>query len=228
MKVHAVVCLYNDRTFLASMLESLREHVDSIIIADGAYRLYYQTYRETHPDAKPYSTDGSLEIIKSFPQLPPLHMIDCPDGKPWLNQVVKRTALVEAVPDGDWFIIIDADEMLLGDIDGGMVDIANSGCMVAGTPYYNPGLTTAAVKMRWHPWIYLKQEGMHYFQAHWLLCDKHRRIIEQVYPIKWTDKFVWCHFKAFKQLNRVMPHENYMELLSPQGWLEPTRMENQK
>lgn len=206
------------------MLESIREHVDNIIIADGAYALYYRNYLERYPDAKPWSTDGSLEIIKSFPDLPHVHMIDCPNGEPWVNQVVKRTTLVEAVPDDEWMIIIDADEMLLGNIDAGMYEIAKSGCVVAGAPYYNPGLIRAGVKMRWHPWIYLKQEGMHYFMAHWLLCDKHKRIIEEVYPVTWTDKFVWCHLKAFKQMKRIISHESYMDLLSPQGWLEPTKM----
>jgi len=227
LKVHAVVALYNDRTFLASMLESIRDRVDSIIVADGAYQLYYRNYVRNYPDAKPWSTDGSLEILSSFPDLPPIHMIRCPNNKPWVNQCVKRTALVDAVPDGDWMIIIDADEMLLGNVDAGMFEIAQSGCVVAGTPYYNPGLDAAAVKMRWHPWIYLKQQGMHYFQTHWLLCDRHRRVIEQVYPVHWTDKFVWCHFKAFKTLDRIMPHETYMQLLSPQAWLEPTRMETE-
>jgi len=224
MKVHALLNLYNDRTFLSAMLESIREHVDSIIVADGAYQVYYDTFLELHPDAKPWSTDGSLEIIEAFPELPPVTMIGCPDDKPWLNQAVKRTALLDAVPNGDWLIIIDADEMLIGDVDGGMFDIYKSGCVVAGTPYYNPGLDAAALRMRWHPWIYKKQEGMHYHMTHWYLSDRHGRIFEERYPVHWTDKFVWVHFKAFKQLKRTVSHQDYMKLLSPQGWLEPTKM----
>jgi hypothetical protein len=223
MKVHAVVNLYNDRTFIGGMLESLKDNVDTIIIADGAYKLYYENYVKSHPEAKPWTTDGSLQIINAFKDLPPVKIIECPDGQPWLNQCVKRTALIDAVPTGDWMIIIDADLMLIGNVDEGMFEIAESGCVVAGTPYYNPGLDEAWLRNFWHPWIYQKTEGMHYQGTHWHLRDKFNRIIEEVYPVYWTEKFVFVHFKAFKDYKRLGPHEDYMDLLSPQGWMEPTK-----
>jgi hypothetical protein len=223
MKVHAVLNLYNDRAFLGACLESLQENVDSIIIADGAYELYLEKYRVYHPEAKPWTTDGSLEIIKAFKDLPPVKIIECPNHKAWLNQCVKRTALVDAVPNGDWFIIIDADIMLVGNVPEGMFEILSSGCVVAGTPYYNAGLDTSALRNFWHPWIYQKQEGMHYDLTHWYLKDKYERIMENTYPIYWTEKFVFCHLKAFKVPKRLAPHEDYMDSLGPMAWIEPTR-----
>jgi hypothetical protein len=29
------------------------------------------------------------------------------------------------------------------------------------------------------------------------------------------------HFKAFKTQERLIPHENYMQSLAAQGWIEP-------
>jgi hypothetical protein len=224
-KVHAVLNLYNDRAFLSACLESVKDNVDSIIVADGAYALYFDQYKHYHPNAQPWTTDGSLEIIKALKDLPPVKIIECPDGKPWLNQCIKRTALIDAVPPGDWFIIIDADNMLIGNVGEGLYEIQTSGCVVGGTPYYNPGLTAASLRTYWHPWIYQKSEGMHYDMTHWFLMDKYDRVIESTYPIFWTERFVYVHFKAFKLRERLQPHEDYMDILGPRGWLEPLKRE---
>jgi hypothetical protein len=51
MKLHATIMLYNDCTFLAAALESIKEVVDSIIVVDGAYDLYLKHYKEFVPTA---------------------------------------------------------------------------------------------------------------------------------------------------------------------------------
>jgi len=207
--------------FLSAALDSIREHVDSIIIADGAYQLYYDNYLSYDSKVKPWSTDGSLEIVEAFKDLPPTKIIECPDGKPWVNQAVKRTALVDAVPDGDWFIIVDADHVLKGDIDEGMEEIYDSGCAAARVPWINVGLDNERMATFWHPLIFEKMPGMYYRHKHWHLRDKFDRIIEENYPIKWIDRFVYVHLKAFKRVERILPHQDYMRLLQPVGWIEP-------
>ena len=221
MKLHATLCIYNDRMFLSAALDSIREHVDSIIVADGAYQLYYDNYLNYDSTVKPWSTDGSLEIIEAFKDLPPTKLIECPNGEPWVNQAVKRTALVDAVPDGDWFIIVDADHVLKGDIDEGMEEIYDSGCVAARVPWVNVGLDSERMEIYWHPLIFEKMAGMNYRHTHWHLRDKFDRIIEEYYPVKWTNRFVYVHLKAFKRVDRILPHQDYMRLLQPVGWIEP-------
>lgn len=221
MKIHAAMIVYNDCTFLAAALESLKQNVDSIIVVDGAYQKYYETICEHNPQAKPYSTDGTLEIIQLIHDLPPTKIIHVPDGKPWLNQLEKRNALLSAIPDGDWFIGIDADEILLGEVREGFKTIMDSGCIVGRVPLYHAGLDKDRLHMFWHPRIFRKVEGMHYKGTHWHLRDKFDRIIEEVYPVMWTDKFVIAHLKAFKPISRLKTHEAYMEKIAEQGWLEP-------
>jgi hypothetical protein len=223
MKLHAVLNIYNDRTFLPSCLESLKDTVDNIIIADGAYQLYFDRYREFVPDAAPTSTDGSLEIIQHFKGLPETHFIHNPLGRDraWQNQTVKRTALIEVVPVNDWFIIIDADEMVMGDFQESMEAVYDSGCILASQPLYNPGTHMERVIPQWHPRVFKKLEGMHYKGTHWHLRDKYERIIEDKYPIFWTDKFALVHFKSFKDQTRLIPHQNYMCDLMNRGWQEP-------
>jgi len=222
MKIHATVSIYNDHVFLSAMLESIKNVVDNIIIADGAYQLYYEHTCKYLPNIKPWSTDGSLEIIELFHNLPPTRIFKTPEGKPWLNQNVKRTALLEAVPLGDWFIIVDADQMLKGEVKEGMQTIIDSGCIQGRVPQYHAGLDQDRLHTFDHPRIFQKLEGMHYSGTHWQLRDKFGRIIEDSYPKKWTDQFYFVHLKAFKDYTKLFAHQSYMDVMSGQGWIEPS------
>jgi hypothetical protein len=221
--VHALINLYEDRTFLAACLESIKDSVDSIIVADGAYDLYYQRYKTFVPEAEPYSTDGSIEILQNFRGLPDLKILHNPEGKDkcWVNQALKRTALVDAVPVGDWFLIVDADDMVAGDLQEGIEHTIESGCIVGNCPLYNPGTQMERLIHNWHPRLFKKTDGMRYLGTHWHLRDKHDRIIEEKYPMYWTDIYALMHLKAFKDQTRLIPHSNYMLDLMNRGWIEP-------
>ena len=221
MKLHATVMLYNDRTFLLPMLESIKDHVDSIIICDGAYKLYYETMLKRDSTVKPWSTDGSLEIIKLVNGKPDTKIIPPPNGEPWTNQLIKRTAMLDAVPDGDWFLGIDADEMLFGKPREAFKTISESGCIVGQLPLYHCGLDAERLYMFWHPRVFQKLDGMHYEGTHWQLRDKFNRIIENSYPVQWTDRCVIAHLKAFKPYKKLFVHEEYLDKVKEQGWLEP-------
>lgn len=223
MKLHVLLNIYNDRQFLAACLDSVKDIANRIVVADGAYKLYFERYREFTPDAQSYSTDGSLQIIEHFKGKPETIYLHPEGGVEacWANQTVKRTALIEAVPDGDWFIILDADEMLMGDPQESLENIYDSGCVVASCPLYNPGTHMERVIPQWHPRVFKKSEGMHYKGTHWHLRDKYERIIEDKYPIYWTDRFAIVHFKSFKDQTRLIPHSNYMVDLMNRGWQEP-------
>ncbi len=220
-KIHALICVYNDHVALPFALDSVKDVCDSIIVADGAYDLYYKHYRKYDKNAKPWSTDGTLEILKSIPNLPPITLIECPNGKPWKNQVVKRNALLNAVPIKDWFLILDSDEMFYGSVKKGVWEIMTSGCIAGRVALYNVGLDISGLIPFWHPRIFLKLPGMHYQRKHWLLCDWAERVIEVDYPVHATDSFVLAHFKVFKDHRRLAPHMSYMVDMSSKGWLEP-------
>ena len=220
-KIHCCVNLYNEFATLPLALSSISDLVDSIIVCDGAYEKYFPFYKEKHPEAQPWSTDGSLEILHSIPNLPPIKLILPPEGKPWKNQCVKRTAMLDAVPEGEWFLVLDADEMLYGDAQDGFDEIMGSGCIAGQTPIYNPGLDVSSMTPIWHPRLFLKVDGMFYDRKHWLLKDYAGRVVENEYPVKWTDRFVLTHLKVFKHRGRLTPHLGYMKRMSVDGWIEP-------
>ena len=220
-KIHALVCTYNDLTTLPLALDSVKDAVDSVIVADGAYQKYYDNYLKFDKNVKPYSTDGTLEMLDVFKKKMPLQVINCPDGKPWVNQVQKRTALLDAVPVKDWFVILDSDEMFYGNIVEGINEVMSSGCIQGHVPLYNVGLDVSGLIMFWHPRIFLKLPGMHYERKHWLICDFAHRVVEETYPSWGVDKFVLAHFKVFRHHRRLAPHLQYMNDMGKDGWLEP-------
>jgi hypothetical protein len=216
--------IYNDYSTLGLAVNSVVDHVDSIIVADGAYQKYYENYLKSVPDAKPWSTDGSIPILKSIPAVKKkLKLITCPDRKPWENQCVKRTALLDAVPEGEWFIVLDSDEMLYGEVPDGLRHIMSSGCLAGATPMYTPGLDAGNFYPMWHPRVFLKLNGMNYDRKHWNLRDEHGRVLEAHYPVQWTDFMVLVHLKVFRGGKRLAPHLGYMEMMSLDGWLEPMK-----
>lgn len=221
LKLYVLMNVYNDHVFLPVALSSVKHAADYLIVADGAYQQYYETYLKYMPDAKPWSTDGTREMLDIIPDLPPLKLIEPPDGEPWENQCVKRTAMLDAVPEGDWFIILDSDEMIHGRLADGMEQFMQSGCIAGNCPFYNAGLDVSQMMPMWHPRCYLKVEGMHYHRKHFIVLDYAGRNIYQTYPIKWTDAFVIAHLKAFKSGGRLLPHLSYMEKKSVDGWMEP-------
>jgi hypothetical protein len=221
-KIHVLICTYNDHVLLPLALDSIRDVADSIIIADGAYTKYLEHFLRFDKSVKPWSTDGTLEMLKTLQKdLPPIKLIETPNGKTWANQTAKRTALLEAVPDKDWFLILDSDEMFYGDVEGGVNEVMGSGCIAGCMPLFNPGLDMNGLIPVWHPRVFLKLPGMYYERKHWLLCDFAHRVIEHTYPLWMTNQCVLAHFKLFKHHRRMAPHMSYMLDMSKRGWQEP-------
>lgn len=228
MRIHALICYYNDYSTLSLAVNSIENSVDSIIAADGAYELYFKHMKTSNPDAKPWSTDGSTEILRAIPSIRnKLKIIECPDGNPWMNQCVKRTALLDAIPQGDWFVVLDSDEMFYGDVEKGLNDIMRSGCLAGSTPLYNPGLDISGMVPMWHPRVFLKLDGMHYSRKHWNIRDADHRVVESSYPIKWTDSMVLTHLKVFRDRGKLASHLGYMHMMSVEGWMEPTKIKSE-
>ena len=224
-KIHATVMLYDDRCFLSSSIESLIDHFDNIIFADGAYAKYLEDMRKYYPKAEAWSTDGSLELIKSFHGMPSYKILHPPEGQAWANQNVKRDAMINAVPNGDYFVGVDADEMIIGDVDEGLWEIINSGCYVGRMPLVNLGQDADRMYPYWHPRVFKKLNGMHYKGTHWYIRDRFDRLIEDNYPTAQTFKSAIAHFKYLKPLNRMMPHHSYMlQMLQKRAWIEPENL----
>jgi len=222
-QIHLLLNLYNDYSTLGLCINSVKDYVDYITVADGAYAKYFEEYKRFVKDAKPYSTDGSVEILRAIPDIQGKLKFIEHDGA-WENQCVKRTALLDSVADGDWFIVLDSDELLHGDVGDALKHIRYSGCIAGSMPMYTPGLDAGGFWPLWHPRVFQKLPGMKYTRKHWNLSDRYNRIIEKSYPVQWTDRMVLVHLKVFRGGKRLYPHLSYMNMMSIDGWMEPMKL----
>lgn len=95
----AVLCVYEEEALLPECLDSIVDHVDRIVVADGRYRHY--------PGKGGASRDKTLKIAREYG----CEIIESPsDG--WETEHAKRTALIQSGRLGDMYLVIDADEHL--------------------------------------------------------------------------------------------------------------------
>jgi len=137
---------YNEADMIEDCVEALRPYVDKIVIVDGAYKAY--------PHTCPRSINGTLEIIKNISD------IFISQARAWEDEVEKRNAyLIGEV--GDWYIVVDADEIIKGKIDR---SIFNSSAIGYQMWIKRPSLPRSPVFR-----IFRHLEGLQYKYAHCLL-----------------------------------------------------------
>ncbi len=103
-RIVACISFYNDLDLLPGCIESL-SGMDEIILVDGAYADF--------PHEVPWSTDGSLEWIKELQKSDSrIRLLEC--ERAWADEAEKRSAYFLG-QEGDWYLVIDADERLESD-----------------------------------------------------------------------------------------------------------------
>jgi len=148
-----VACLniWNDTPALRQTIDSWVHQVDALVVADGPYALTGQ---------RGLSTDGLEDFMASAPV--PVQWVPMP-GPVWIDQVTKRTALLQAAalahPDA-LLLIVDADERLEGDLRALPV------CDVGWVTVRNPTLYRRRSSQ---PRLIRAQPGLRYdARHHWL------------------------------------------------------------
>lgn len=103
------VNFYDEVDFIDNAIDSLIGKVDKIVLVDGAYKDFEHTI--------PWSTDGTLDIIEEWRQKYPDIISVINNGGAWENEIEKRNAYFVG-QEGDYYIVLDADERLEGSTDG--------------------------------------------------------------------------------------------------------------
>jgi len=148
----ACVNLWQDTPAFRETVQSWVGMVDAVVVADGPYAL------TGHLGP---STDGLDAVLNALPV--PVHQVPMP-GQCWIDQVTKRTALLQAAaaryPEGTLFVV-DADEFVRGDLralpalDVGWVTMRNGS--IYARRYDQPRLIRARPHLRYdarHHWLY--------------------------------------------------------------------------
>ncbi len=109
MKLWACLIFYRDGVeLLERCLSSLKKNgVDEIIAVDGRYKEF--------PEKGNNSTQKELELVIKYVDVWGGLKLSKIEG--WDSQIEKRNASIKPVPVGDYFLVIDADEVLASPID---------------------------------------------------------------------------------------------------------------
>ncbi len=102
MTIIGCMAAYQEGESIGRALMSIVHMCNRIIVVDGA-RVGFPLYANNH-----LSTDNTLEVAKWFGA-----EIITPPGRPWHNQIEQRNAYLAGDP-GDWYLIVDADEVVHG------------------------------------------------------------------------------------------------------------------
>ena len=100
--IKAIIIFYNDTPEILERCFKSLEGKAEIIAIDGAFKDF--------PHSEPYSTDGCKELAINYAII--YHGVN----RSWENQTEKRNAAFQYLNDGDYFLVIDADEELIGDL----------------------------------------------------------------------------------------------------------------
>jgi len=190
-KTIACVIAYQEERMLPGCLESVAGQVDEIVVVDGAYARF--------PHEVPYSTDKTVEIALAYGA----RVIDCPEGKPWPNQVVKRTAYLVG-EEGDWYLHIDADERLVG-----VLPVPQNGMHYAFHIFSRGGVAS------WSPRLWQHRGRMRYVGAHNALWSDDRLIHRK--GATFVDPLLcrFAHLARYREVERQLDKREYYKWQKP-------------
>jgi glycosyltransferase involved in cell wall biosynthesis len=190
LKFHALICAYNCADTIFDCLKSLVSVVDDIIILDAKWIGY---------DGLPYSTDGTQIEITRFMELYPEVEVKYSVSDKEMHQYEARNFLLNQIPEGDWFLIIDSDETvgihptMLKETFDLFQRLGFKGLRIASAEgsERKPQIMDMAR-------VFRKTKGLHYTTNHRYLDDDSGPITYGNMPI--TDGFSIIHFGDQKMM----------------------------
>jgi hypothetical protein len=150
-----VITYQDDLGLLERTLRSIRPFVDRLIAIDGPFAKF--------PHDTVQSDNDHLEMLKRFAD----HVIVT--QVPWKTEVCKRNQYLRG-KDGDWYLVVDADEELVGNLD--LTEYAATDQMG-----WKMWILQEGVQPRLVLRLFRHFEGIHYEGAHNAICGKDRRPI---------------------------------------------------
>lgn len=204
MKLVVGMNVFNEATYIAKAIESVCDVADEIRVYDGAYADY--------PHDTPYSTDGTLEIVKALAKkcdkIKLFTVEEC-----WKSQIAKRNAMFEGLEEGDYFLKLDGDEYITNAEEIRSHLDCDVGWVWSLSNIYNPYMTAR---------IFRYQKGMHYAgRHHWLYNGNDVFVVsDQRMNLRFRHKDTPIRAFNFRDSSTVRRVEDKMQFLSARNPLE--------
>jgi hypothetical protein len=182
-EITACVIAYNEELLLPGCLESLKGKVDRIVVVDGRIAGF--------PGDHGASTDRTVEIA----QAAGAEVIESREPC-WPDEVTKRNAYLREIGWQQYWLRIDADEELHGDLPG-----HNGTTMVDGSAYSLMLYREEDKAGYGVPCLFRRNVDTRYEGAHFMLFQGERLISKQPVPLV-TSAFL-LHRQARRPQERV-------------------------
>jgi hypothetical protein len=197
--------VFNEAKNILKAIDSIYRVADEIHIYDGAYKNY--------PHEKPYSTDGTIDLIKKFPDVEnKIKLFEC--TTPYGNQIEKRTLMFKTGKEGDYFFKLDGDEYITNAEEiRKYMDCEVGYAWALSNLYETPYMVTRLFKWR---------KGMHYAgRHHWLFDGKNNFIAsDQNYSLNTKICYMNVRVFNFRDSSNVVRKKDKIEFLCARNPLE--------
>lgn len=164
MNLIACINCFNSMKTIPKTINSICDIVDKIVVIDSAY--------EDFPHKEPYSTDGTVEYLKSLN----LNIEIIETRKAWKDQIVKRTQYFLGKK-GDFYFLIDADEILMTSLEKSDIPYISNSKQLVDVGWGGVLSKSYKDKLYFVPRILKHQNGMHYAGRHYWIYDGQNHLI---------------------------------------------------
>ena len=189
MTVLACYSVWQDDERLGVSMRSVQPVVDRYVIVDGRYEGFFK-------DRPVGSTDHTLEIAHRFPSVKTIPLTEA------LRPVQKRNLYLKE--SADWYLIMDADEILYGDLKRlrNLLE-PKSKVLAYNIPTFLRLSDLAVGKAHTYCRLVHKNAGFHYSRYHWIRLNSDGKTIEE--------KAQTLDFVKVLALNELIPQERQTE-----------------
>ncbi|MEM4342520.1 MAG: hypothetical protein QXF97_08260, partial [Candidatus Caldarchaeum sp.] len=210
-----IICcmsVFNEAEWIERAILSVGNHVDRIIILDGAYENFMKVnnldFFLSNDETREKIARAAAHVTASISFIQP--------ERPWRNELEKRSYFFNYGWRGDWFFILDGNEECVGDVAAGMSQVRQLDAFAAAVKVVMPDgqWFTPHRFLSWQP-------KMRYERNHWTIKGKWYGINfvsadPDPYPLI-TDFHIVNH--SHTGVRREM-RDRYVEFMNKRGWAE--------
>ena len=175
-KVTAFYKVFNEADFLKESIASIYEYADKIVVFEYCLDSMRKVIRQDRVTKDGLSTDGTTEIVKSFPD-PENKIEHCPVGFIWGAESIPYQMIVDSIEVGDYAWVVDGDivypdavaKRIRGLCDEGGSDVI----WVPERVFFHDVYTEIWSWLTHHQRVFRKQSEVSFyfptcFEVHWL------------------------------------------------------------
>lgn len=235
---------WNEAEHIYNAINSVKRSVGQIIVLDGAYR--YFPYNQSLVYNKPYSTDGTLEIVKKLQEELGERLILFEHKQPFACEYqIMGKMLRECGEDGDFLVLLDGHELMGGNFLKQMANFEQREGDIGDMSICYTKLHDSSILpekyypvsgkriLRWHSRIHLRKTHFNFFYPYHpkiLKCyfafiyhykrNKEREFLNEIHR-EHLKRFFYDEVKILRHRRKHKIPNGYVDIVIPERGFDP-------